>query len=55
MILHVARAKDICYLTRGQFNSGIGIDDFLNGINTFGIEVCNKNIKLPKLIHHLIF
>jgi len=37
MILHVARAKDICYQTWGQFSSGLGIDFFLNGIDKFGI------------------
>jgi len=44
MILHVARAKNICYKTWGQFHSGIGNAYFLNGIDQFeiGIEVCYK-------------
>jgi len=43
MILHVARAKYICYQTWGQLNSGIA---FFNGIDKFaiGIEVCHKKI-----------
>ena len=35
----------------GQFNSGIGVDYFFNGIDKFGIEVCykklNPQINLP--------
>jgi len=31
--------------TRGQFNSGIGIVLFFNGIDKIGIEVCYKKMK----------
>jgi len=49
MILHVARAKDICYQTYGV-NSILELI-FFNGIDQFGIELCykklNPQINLP--------